>query len=106
MHWKRTCFRSCSVRHVSSNASAPWHTRTGHGFRQAIHAAARTRHSCFAGQRSITEIEIDRALQERFGLAVAARTVDVFGYGVAHAFDEPSLADYRTLAQESRSLQP
>jgi hypothetical protein len=63
-----------------------------------------SRHRTIAGQRSITEIEIDRALQERFGLPVTARTVDVFGYGVAHAFDEPSLADYRTLAHEMPGL--
>ena len=55
-----------------------------------------SRHRTIAGQQPLTEMEIDAALLERFGTPDPPRKVEVFGYGAAHTFNEPALADYES----------
>jgi hypothetical protein len=51
-------------------------------------------HRTFAGQQPLTEMEVDGALLKRFGTPDPPRTVEIFGYGAAHTFNKPELADY------------
>jgi hypothetical protein len=53
-----------------------------------------SRHRTIAGQQPLTQMEVDVALFKRFGTPDPPRTVEVFGYGAAHAFDKPALAEY------------
>lgn len=57
-----------------------------------------SQHRTIGDQRSITIAEIDEALRQEFGAPEVPRTVEPFGYGAAHAFGRPELADYRQLA--------
>ena len=53
-----------------------------------------SRHCTIAGQQPLTEMEIDAALLKRFGTPDPPRTIEIFGYGAAHTFNQPALADY------------
>jgi hypothetical protein len=60
--------------------------------------AAVSRCETIGDQRTITVAEIDTALSSAFGLPAEPRPATVFGFGAAHAFGEPQLADYRRIA--------
>jgi hypothetical protein len=57
-----------------------------------------SRYRTIGDQRAITAAEIDAALRQRFGAPETPRTAEVFGYGVAHAFGDPALSNYRKIA--------
>jgi hypothetical protein len=92
----------------SSSASFP--ISAGHYFETWKHRDATKRRAlgevmsaisryCTIGDyQSLTVAEIDAALQETFGSPVTPRTASVFGYGAAHAFGDPVLANYREIA--------
>lgn len=63
-----------------------------------------SRHRTIAGYKSIVDAEIDAALRDRFATPTTPRTVDLFGYGVAHAFDDPRLRDYREVIKQFPNL--
>ena len=52
-------------------------------------------------QRTITKAEIEKALQQQFGRPERPETIEVFGYGVAYAFGQPALADYKEIAENN-----
>jgi hypothetical protein len=97
------------VEAVKSNA-ASFPLSAGHYFETWKHADATkrrhlgevmsivSRHRTIGDYKSLTVVEIDIALREKFGAPKEPRTASVFGFGAAHAFGNPELADYRKIA--------
>ena len=68
-----------------------------------------SRYETIANQRLLLAMELDFALQKRFGRPSTVRTVPVFGFGIAHAFGQRDLeqvqsTELRTRLQADRLL--
>lgn len=94
---------------VKSNA-ASFPLSAGHYFETWKHADATkrrhlgevmsimSRYRTIGDYKSLTVAEIDIALQKKFDAPQEPRAASVFGFGAAHAFGNPELANYRKIS--------
>jgi len=92
-------FPLSSIHYMETWGTKPWRQRQP----LATIMAELSRFLTIAGHEEVLAMELDRALQERFGRPTNIRAVDLFGYGVAHAFGKANLGLRDRLSPEIRA---